>query len=58
MGLGLNRSVSGRMVMRVEMPFVESNGKCQIIYIIANSEGFSYIASLGLDMMEVEMKEI
>ena len=30
MGLGLNRSNSEKLPKRVEIPFVESNGKCQI----------------------------
>jgi hypothetical protein len=34
MGAELNRSVSGKLPKRVEMPFVESNGKSEIIQIV------------------------
>jgi len=30
MGAALNRSVSGKLPKRVEMPFVESNGKSEL----------------------------
>ena len=39
----LNRSVSGKLPKCVEMPFVESNGKSEIICLVGDMESIWHI---------------